>query len=197
MKYFYQPVKPFSINQTFSEKKACVSTDGTNKVISKSPYHDSTVCPVGYKELYGDKGHLGTDIQTYHGQEVYCIQKGVVNQIDTNPKSGLDVRIITQIDGRKFKHIYEHLLGYQCKVGDVIETGQLVGWADNTGYSSGDHLHLQLEEMVGSTWVPINAMPLMEPRFAKDILAINNRLKYLQEQVALLADRIASWLRTK
>ena len=128
---------------------------------------------------------------------MYCIQKGVVNQIDTNPKSGLDVRIISNINDRKFKHIYEHLLGYQCKIGDIIETGQLVGWADNTGYSSGDHLHLQVEELIDGIWIPIDPLPLMSDMFAKDVLFYNNKLKYLFEQVALLTDKFASYLRSR
>src|SRR3990167_4796821 len=125
LKIFYQPIKPFRINQGFGEKKVCVDNE-TNKVFSKNPFLDSTPCPPNSRELYGDKGHLGLDLQTYHGQEVYCIQKGVVSWIDTNPKSGLDVRVVSTIDGKQYKHIYEHLLGYQPKIGDTVETGQLV-----------------------------------------------------------------------
>lgn len=191
MKYFYKPLKPFAINQRFGENNSCVSLDGLNHVISCIGQNP----PKGYKSLYGPKGHLGLDLAASHGQEIYCLQKGVVNQIDTNPKSGLDVRIISSIDGRKFKHIYEHLLGYQAKVGDLIETGQLVGWADNTGYSSGDHLHLQVEELIDGVWVPIDPLSLMADGFAKDVLWINNKLKYIKEQLAFLLDNYANKLR--
>ena len=194
-KFFYRPLHPFIINQAFGEKKACISTDGLNKVLTKNPYSDSTSCPTGFRELYGSKGHLGLDLRTVHNQEVYCIQRGVVNQIDTDPRSGLDVRIISTIENRKFKHIYEHLMGYQCKIGDIIETGQLVGWADNTGYSSGDHLHLQVEELINGIWVPIDPLPLMAEIFAKDILWTNSKLKYISEQIAKLLDILATKLR--
>ena len=191
MKYFYQPCKPFIVNQFFGENKACVSTDGKNHYMSC----DGDNPPQGYRSLYGPRGHLGVDLRAFSGQELYCIQKGVVHSIDTNPRSGLDIRIITQIDDRKFKHIYEHLLGYQPKIGDIVETGQLVGWADNTGYSSSDHLHLQVEELVDRVWIPIDPLLLMESIFAKNILFTNNTLKYIKEQIALLADNIANWLR--
>ena len=190
-KIFYRPTKPFTLNQRFGENKACVSIDGLNKYITC----DGLNPPSGFKSLYGANGHLGVDIGAYHGQEVYCIQKGIVSWIDTNPKSGLDVRIISTINGKQYKHIYEHLLGYQPKIGDMVETGQLVGWADNTGYSSGDHLHLQVEEEIDNKFIPIDPLPLMSDKFAKDILLINNKLKYIQEQVALLMDNIANWLR--
>lgn len=191
MKIFHKPLSPFILNQRFGENKACVSTDGQNRYITC----DGLNPPMGYKSLYGDKGHLGIDLYAIHGQEVYCIQKGVVSQIDVNPKSGLDVRIISDIEGKRFKHIYEHLMGYQPRIGDVVETGQLVGWADNTGYSSGDHLHLQVEELVNGVWVHIDPLPLMSDSFAKDILFINNKIKYIKEQIALLTDRLANYLR--
>lgn len=190
-KVIFQPVSPFVINQSFGDNLICISTDGNKKIIScdgKNP-------PKGYKSLYGAKGHLGTDLRATHGQEVYAARDGVVYQIDTNPKSGLDIRIESEDNGFRFRHIYEHLLGYQPKVGDRVQTGQLVGWADNTGYSSGDHLHFQFEIWDGEKWVPTDPIPYMEPMFAKDFLAKYNKVLYLKEQVAKLADNLAVYLR--
>jgi len=191
MKYFYQPVKPFVLNQKFGENKACVSTDGQNRYITC----DGLNPPMGYKSVYGDKGHLGIDLKASKGQEVYCAQGGVVYRIDTKPQTGLDVGIETTIDGRKFRHIYEHLLGYQPKLFDKINTGELIGWADNTGWSSNDHLHFEIHELINGQWVHIDPLEVMEDKFAKDILFINDRIKYIKEQIALFTDRLADWLR--
>lgn len=191
MKYFYRPVNPFFINQKFGENKACINS--LKNIITC----DGLNPPPGYKSLYGPVGHKGLDLKCGHGQEVYCVQKGIVDFIDTKEKSGLDVRIITKIGGRTFKHVYEHLLGYQHKIGDLVLTGQLIGWGDNTGYSSANHLHFQLEELINGQWIPIDPLPLMEDKFAKNILFINNSIKYLFEQVALLNDRVADWLRNR
>ena len=193
MKYFFQPLKPFRINQKFGENKACVSIDGENRCITCDGHNP----PSGYKSLYGSQGHLGIDLACYHGQEVYCAQRGKVYGIDTNLRSGLDVRVETEIDGQKFRHIYEHLLGYQYKIGDWVETGQLIGWADNTGYSSGDHLHFQIEKFINGVWLPVDPLLFLEPMFAKNTLAINNSLKYIKEQIALIADRLADFLRKR
>lgn len=189
-KPFFQPLKPFHIHQRFGENNACIDND-LNVITC-----DGNNPPAGYRSLYGTKGHLGVDLRAYHGQEVYCIQGGKVIGVDTDPKSGLDVKIQTTIEGATYKHTYEHLLGYQHKIGDSVDTGQLVGWADNTGYSSGDHLHLQVEQLINGEWTPIDPMPLMEPVFAKDILAIKSSLKWVAEQVALLMDRWADRLRS-
>lgn len=186
-KFLYRPLKNIYINQKFGENLICVSTDGKNTVIGcdgKNP-------PAGYQSLYGPMGHKGVDLMAYHGQPVYCACDGVVDKIDTNPKSGLDVRVISVVDGVKYKHIYEHLLGYQPKVGQKMEVGDLVGWADNTGYSSGDHLHFELQGFFNGEWVPIDPMLYMNEVFALDVY----KFKKLKEAVAVLAEKVADWLR--
>jgi murein DD-endopeptidase MepM/ murein hydrolase activator NlpD len=186
---FHWPVNPVIINQKFGENKACV--DLNNQVITCDGFNP----PAGYKSLYGSRGHLGLDLGISHGQEVYNAQKGMVSFIDTNPKSGLDVRVVSVINGVEYKCIYEHLLGYQARVGDILETGQLIGWADNTGYSSGDHLHFQIEKDVNNVWIAIDPLPLMSNMFAKDVLYTNKKLKYISEQLAVLLDKISEFLR--
>ena len=145
---FHRPVNPFRINQSFGDNQACVNDD--KKVI----YCDGENPPEGYRSLYGSQGHKGLDLRAGHGQRVYASAGGVVCGIDTNPKSGLDVRIQSIFNGRTYRHIYEHLLGYQPQKGDEVKTGELIGWADNTGYSSGNHLHFQLEEWKDGKWTP-------------------------------------------
>ena len=187
---FHWPLRYVIITQKFGQNRACVPVMG-GKVIPC----DGTNPPNGYRSLYGAKGHTGIDMRAGHGTEVYAAQRGRVVHIDTDRRSGLDVRIEHTIGGQKYRTIYEHLLGYQPKVGDWVETGQLIGWADNTGYSSGDHLHFQLEKWENKMWVPIDPEPLMSDMTALEALKVINYLKYLAEQVARLADNLASYLR--
>lgn len=191
IKIIYQPIKPFTLTQSFAENNACVSTDGRNKVISCLGR-----APAGFKKLYGPGGHKGIDLRAKHGQEVYCALDGVIDHIDTEPRTGLDVKIVSEVGGRRFRHIYEHLLGYQGKVGDPILAGQLVGWADNTGYSSGDHLHFEFQEWLNGQWVSIDPMPLMFNIFARDKLFHASLVKWVNEHLAKYSDNFASWLRT-
>lgn len=184
MNYFLRPVKPFLINQKFGENTACEATDGSQKVIAC----DGNNPPAGYVSLYGPRGHLGVDLFAVHNQPVYNALKGKVYKIDTNPRSGLDVRVESEKNGRKFRHIYEHLLGYQPKVGDEIDAGELIGWADNTGYSAGDHLHWQVEELLDGVWTPIDPLPLTDKLHAQDA-------RTLLELLARLCDLLADSLR--
>jgi murein DD-endopeptidase MepM/ murein hydrolase activator NlpD len=191
-KVLFRPINPFILGQGFGQNKACISLDGTNKVITC----DGTNPPTGYKSLYGKNGHSGIDLVAQHNQEVYAAQSGTVYKIDTIPKSGLDVRIEHNEAGLKFRTIYEHLLGYQPKVGDYVEVGELIGWADNTGYSSGDHLHFQMELWNGTTWIPADPMFYMDTEFAPNFLKRLNQVKYLKQAVAQLLERFAYKLRT-
>lgn len=191
MKYLYQPVTPFVINQTFDQNNACVSTDGNQKVIA----HDGNSCPVGYKPLYKDGRHGALDLRSYHGQPVYAAQRGTVYKIDTNPKSGLDVRILSEEGGVKFRHIYEHLLSYMKHEGDYVETGEVIGYADSTGYSSGDHLHFQVEELIDGAWTKVDPLPRMEMIPAQNILKVNQGLKSIKQQLSILLDSVARFLR--
>lgn len=191
IKFLFQPVKPFSINQRFGENNACVSDDGANTVITCDGAHP----PAGYSSLYGPEGHTGLDLRAYHGQEVYCAFDGIVDFIDTHPRTGLDVRVVSEMAGKRYRHIYEHLLGYQGRVGDALKTGQLVGWTDNTGYSSNDHLHFELQEWRDGKWVPIDPLPFMFPAFARDELRAQSVYAWASETLARIADNLADRLR--
>lgn len=185
MKPLFRPVKPFVLNQKFGENNACIPING-GPVITCNGLKP----PKGYKSLYGPKGHKGIDLRAFHNQPIYCALDGVVGKIDTDPKSGLDVGVVSDWNGKTYMHVYEHLLGYQPKVGDKVKSGDLIGWADNTGYSSGDHLHFELKELRGKTWVSIDPMPLMSEYHAQDI-------RTLTETIARIADLVADLLRKK
>lgn len=192
-KLLFRPVTPFIVNQHFGENTVCISLDGKRDIIMCNGLKP----PKGYKSIYGPQGHGGVDLRATHGQEVYCAQDGVVYQIDTDAKSGLDVRVESEVNGIKFRHIYEHLMGYQPSVGDKLLAGQLIGWADNTGYSSGDHLHFEMHILKGKQWVKVDPMLYMDTLPAREALKLTSTIKYLKEQVARLLDNAAYSLRKK
>ena len=186
-KLIYQPVKPFKINQRFGDNRACVDLATNSKYITcdgKNP-------PEGYKSVYGERGHSGLDLAIYRGQPIYCVADGIVSSIDTNPRTGLDVRIITEYKGKRYLHWYEHLQGHNVKVGDKVGVGDCIGWGDNTGYSSGDHLHLEFREEVNGQWVSIDPLIYMENGFALDVKGLLAKIRELMARVAeLLADKL-------
>lgn len=187
MKFLFQPVKPFVINQKFGENTACFPISGEQHVITC----DGNNPPLGYKSAYGAGGHKGVDLQTFHGQPVYASCDGVVDMIDTHPRTGLDVRILSVIEGQKYLHIYEHLMGYNVQKGQFAKTGDCIGWADNTGFSSGDHLHFELKRIDQGVYTSIDPIPFMNNYFAPSV----DKIKAVMEKLAVALEMLVDKLR--
>lgn len=101
-----------------------------------------------YKE-WGMKGHNGIDFAMPSGTSLYwdCSNKGVVYKKETDSSGGIGLDIISKDEDTDqfYKHRFWHLKGYAVEVGDIVETGDLIAYADNTGISTGSHLHRGLK----------------------------------------------------
>lgn len=100
---------------------------------------------------WGMKGHNGLDVPAKRWQPVYAAQDGFVEEVQTEPERGFGVGIITD---KKFdisegfyniKHRYWHFIAIYVHKGDHVLIGDLIGWIDSTGYSTGDHLHFEIK----------------------------------------------------
>lgn len=113
----------------------------------KSPYitqrFGENLLPL-YKEL-GMLGHNGIDIICWRGEPVYHSGLYIgVAKTETDQAGGIGVDIISQtplVDNDYIKLRYWHLQKVNVYDGQIIHPGDLIGWGDSTGYSSGDHLH--------------------------------------------------------
>lgn len=150
----YYPVRPFIVTQHFAGNIPCVKDFG-KPVQSIVDGKDNFTCPVGYKKLYsqwGMEGHNGTDCAA-GVQSVYAAASGTVIEQQTVPSRGLGLGILTDTEvdlecGKYFAKLrYWHLKSFSVNVGDHVGAGQLIGFSDNTGYSSGNHLHFELQPM--------------------------------------------------
>ena len=97
----------------------------------------------------GLKAHNGFDFSAKDGQSIYfdvsC--KGKVIAISTDINLGFGIDILTEDKDGIFKHRYWHLKSMNVKVGQDVESGDLIGRADNTGkYTTGTHLHRDLKQ---------------------------------------------------
>jgi hypothetical protein len=106
-------------------------------------------------------GHNGMDFAALHGQPVYAAHDGVAYyQIDEGGGHGVVIRTNDKFDynGTEvyFKTIYWHFADsvkepqYKSPIeghsnGVPVRVGDLIGYADNTGLSTGDHLHFGLK----------------------------------------------------
>ncbi len=95
-------------------------------------------------------GHEGLDLRAFTETEIYCCYDGVITRVEHNEVGayGIQVRVSHDINGIEYKTTYAHLqAAFDWEVGDEVKGGEVLGLADNTGNSSGSHLHLTLKRM--------------------------------------------------
>lgn len=144
LELFY-PCKPFGLNQAFGVNGAYYRAHG----------------------IMID-GHNGLDLQAKHGQPIYAAHDGVAYyQVDSSEGHGVILITNETFDYKGeqayFKTIYWHMVDrteepkytspvytYQQKNKQApmpVKRGDLIGYADNSGFSGGDHLHFGLKPM--------------------------------------------------
>ena len=85
----------------------------------------------------------GTDFAVKTGTPVYSVRGGKVKiSAVTNGASGTFVKI-SHSRGTVYSY-YLHLSKLNCKPGQKVGQGELIGWSGNTGNSTGPHLHFSL-----------------------------------------------------
>ena len=139
-----QPLKIWQINQPFG---------------NASPLYTS----------FGLKGHNGIDFYALDSTEIYATHDGRVTFTGYDGSGGLGVVIRTTEqfdygDGQAyFKSLYWHLKRDSIKVtgGQTVKAGDLIALADNTGRSTGAHLHFGLKPIQKGeeNWVWFNLSP--------------------------------------
>ncbi|MEJ2488128.1 MAG: M23 family metallopeptidase, partial [Anaerolineales bacterium] len=95
---------------------------------------------------YGLPGHEGVDIRAPHGSNIYACAEGEVYLVEDGTHGhnyGRQVRIRHK---EGYRTIYAHLERVLVRVGDRVKARQLIGRADSTGNSTGNHLHLTLKK---------------------------------------------------
>jgi hypothetical protein len=102
----------------------------------------------------GLKGHNGADMSCSTGTEIISCTDGVVEYAGEDSSAGLGVYIIGKVGDQNYRFIYWHLKEFKCSVGDSVHTGDVIGISDNTGLSTGPHLHWGIKPVKwnGSTW---------------------------------------------
>lgn len=104
----------------------------------------SAPCNITYYQYLGFGLHKGIDIPVGTGTDIRAVADGKVSRVSDNVTSGIGVVIYHQ--DMACESVYWHLKSHSVFPGDTIKTGQLIGISDNTGYSTGPHLHLQFNQ---------------------------------------------------
>jgi murein DD-endopeptidase MepM/ murein hydrolase activator NlpD len=148
--FLFKPISPYTITQTFGENRACIDK-ATGKITITC---DGLNPPLGYRSIYSRMlGHNGIDMKAIRNTPIYSSQDGEVVEIVDEKVRGLGIGIITDnkfwcTETQSFEHFkirYWHNLVNLVRKGDKVSIGQHIANVDNTGYSSGDHLHFEIK----------------------------------------------------
>lgn len=151
-------------------------------------------------------GHNGLDALALDKQAVRATHDGEIVYAGVDSKEGYGVVLRTletfEYNGEDvyFKTIYWHLIKeIPVKVGTKVKAGDLIGYADNTGFSTGTHLHFGLKPQLKGendwTWVnleqnngylgAIDPTPYFNKYFAVDAQLVISILQKILELIKL------------
>ena len=99
--------------------------------------------------------HRGIDVKADLGTPVFAAASGVVAASGVEPSYGNVVKIE---HSNEFVTIYAHHLQNFVHVGDVVETGQVIGQVGRTGRATAYHLHFEIRYK-GAVYDPLYLLP--------------------------------------
>lgn len=155
-----------------------------------------------YKKM-GMLGHNGIDFWALTNTPIRAAHDGVVTFAGEDGSAGLGIVIRTNMpfeynaSSAYFKTIYWHLKSFAVKANTPVLAGDIIGYADNTGMSTGSHLHFGIKpvaqgeqdwawyniEQNNGYFGAINPTPYWNRLYAKDAQTI---LSILNQQISLL-----------
>lgn len=112
---------------------------------------------VNYVYFYQDlglKAHNGVDLDIMNGCPIRAMHDGIVHTTEKDGYGGLYLELITEdgIKSRGYKTIYGHLKRFIASKGMEVKAGDIIAEGDNTGLSTGSHLHAGVKEVwIGKT----------------------------------------------
>mgnify|MGYP001563239806 CR=1 FL=1 len=163
-----------------------------------------------YKQL-GMLGHNGIDVMAQNDWLVRSAHAGTVTQAGYDNSGGLGIVVTTDKMYNHhgiptyFKTIYWHLKegSLKIKVGDKVDIGTALALADNTGYSTGTHLHFGLKPVYkgedGWSWYNLDPdngyLGAIDPTeyLAEDFAYQFTSMAWLTEQINKLKLLIANY----
>jgi murein DD-endopeptidase MepM/ murein hydrolase activator NlpD len=99
------------------------------------------------------KMHKGMDFTAKKGTPIFATGDGVIAKAD-NTASGYGNHIVIR-HGYGYETLYGHLSKYNCRAGQRVKRGDIIGYVGSTGRSEAPHLHYEVHKD-GNVVNPLN-----------------------------------------
>jgi murein DD-endopeptidase MepM/ murein hydrolase activator NlpD len=99
------------------------------------------------------KMHKGMDFTAGTGTPIFATGDGVVERAD-NAASGFGNHVVIN-HGFGYQSLYAHMSKYNCRLGQRVKRGDIIGFVGSTGRSEGPHCHYEVHKD-GAVVNPIN-----------------------------------------
>jgi murein DD-endopeptidase MepM/ murein hydrolase activator NlpD len=86
--------------------------------------------------------HPGIDFSAQQGTPIYATGEGVVARAD-NLAQGYGNHVVIN-HGFGFETLYAHMVRFNCRVGQKIKRGEIIGYVGSTGLSTAPHVHYEV-----------------------------------------------------
>jgi murein DD-endopeptidase MepM/ murein hydrolase activator NlpD len=97
------------------------------------------------------QGHNGWDLSSQTGTEVYAVCDGALEVLNGGTGYGNEARIYAwekdEVGATGYEIVYGHLQSFYRGSG-LVRAGEIIAHSDNTGFSTGPHLHLGIRRRV-------------------------------------------------
>ena len=98
--------------------------------------------------------HRGVDFGVPTGTPVHAAKDGQVIDSNYNPSGFGNYLTVQHNDG--YQTIYGHLSDRIAAKGSTVSAGDVIGLSGNTGFSTGPHLHFQVQDSAGNLANPLD-----------------------------------------
>ena len=88
------------------------------------------------------KMHTGIDFGARRGTPIYATGKGKVIRVEYK-KTGYGRNVVIN-HGYGYKTLYAHMSKFNCRVGQKVKRGDIIGYVGNTGTSTSPHVHYEV-----------------------------------------------------
>jgi tape measure domain-containing protein len=113
--------------------------------------------PGGFGTFPSYAGHTGVDFPVGTGTPVHAVMDGVIKAITSLTTSyGKHIKQSLPISGAN-EALYAHLNSFATSVGKKVGAGEVIGYTDSTGNSTGPHLHFT-QQYPGGNYVNPTAL---------------------------------------